>query len=511
MAFKDTYTIDSSGAERALANLNKLIKEQEGATGKAVKQLTAEERAIRSIAEKAEPVRRVNRKFEELAQMVAQGKVGIEDAAKVAQKYQRQLDRTGDSGKRAFGESAVLKLGTYAAGLISVNTALSAGRQLYQAITQAADQAVERARAAIDAVGELQQLANFSGNKELATDLVRRGIANDMAQGAGIAFQLGSSGVKGAERDFLIEEVAAPKLVAPGNLATFAAKVKKAQGTLGFGSFQNTTQKILQASEATDTDATSIATASTRFGSELGALGFSGDSGLAALTTIIQQSPNQDIAANRLRAFLGEVDKKGLGKGTLRETIAAIQSRVDAGAEESSILTNSRSLSGFRNLRDQLEFFDQQQGLIASAPERDVVGQRAGELAKDPVFGAQLAADEARGRRLVAETAELAPGAALRQAIEDEGIARAHEGGNRFAAGVGYAGGWMNDMAAFAYGDRAYLQAELDADTVYEQQTGKEGMSQGLEDQIRAYLKRTAEASERSADAAEGGANPGGE
>ena len=297
-------------------------------------------------------------------------------------------------------------------------------------------------------------MADFPEKLAFARRLVAAGIAKDLSQAAGITFQVGSAGLTPEDREFLAFEVGGSRGVAPDNLAAFAAKAKKTQDTLQFGSFRDSAQKLLRTSEETDANVTQVAEATTKFGDNLTALGFSGDAGLAALAAINKKSGNVDVAGTRLLQLLVQIDKRGLSKGTLEETVLAIQSQVDAGKNVFSVLGEQNAVSGFRNLMEFIDFFRQQRELVANAPATDIVGSRLHELRKDPVLAAALDAGESKGGLASTEEAVLSVRENLLASARDQ-IRRALLEEKRFAGAAFESFGF--DTADFFNNERTAL------------------------------------------------------
>ncbi len=430
------YNIDAAAAVRGQKGLTDAQKNYNSELDSSAKRLTKAERLARRLAEQADPMKEYARKTNDWAGAVKRGELNSEDAALAVARLQGRVFGVAKEGKKAFGSQALSQIASYAGGIISASAVIGGIKAIFTGISEEADAAAERVRSTLDAIGELQQLSDFSKNSELSKDLVKRGIAKDTSQAARIVFQLSSSGIRGEDRDFILNQVAANKLVAPENLATFSSKVEKSRNVLGLGSLEDAVNKILQTSDSTDSNATAIAQATTKFGSQMSALGFKGDAGLAALTTVLQSADNQDVAANQLRALLTQIDKRGLSKGGLRSTVVSLQKRVQAGESIQEILGETRAIAGFRNIRNRLGFFDEQLGLISSAGERDLVSLRGSEIRNNSSFNAAFLAEEAAGNLSISSEEVTAERRNLVRAAYDSTRARLYREGKEFEAGL---------------------------------------------------------------------------
>lgn len=475
----------STGAVKAVSDLGKALKEIEGKAELSTREMTKLEKQAQRVAEQADPQRKYNRQLEELSRLVKAGKISMQDAEMIAKRYGQQLDNVGQRGKEAFGHAMLNRVAAMAAGYLSVTGAV---RTFARALTQAeesAQGAADKALAAIDRIGKLQQLANAPELAAFAVRLVGEGVAPDAGVGADIAFALQSSSLTDEEKEFFAIRVGRSKAIPTSEMATTATNVKKAQNQLQLGSFQETMAKLVVASEVTDTTLSAIAEATTRFGLEAEGAGFTGDQDLAGIVAILKSSPNPEQAATRFRAFARKVDQLGLKEGGLLSTVDAITARIAKGETDFDILPDEEARAGYRALVKNREVMRQVFKSVIAAPDEDPVASRFGELERvDPNFRAAVRRQRAEGRRDVSRM-----GVAEKENIFEQMLADMETSGRR--------GGQSEFMIAF---DRMFLRLFdiLGAERrIFETEADNMNLSAETRQTMNDYLRRTAEGVEK--------------
>ena len=126
---------DAKGAIKAVTDLAKAQKELAADGDKAAKRLTDVEKAARRIKEANDPQQRYNRQIKEAARLANLNKISLQDAQLAAQRYGRNLERAGQSGKRAFG-NVTGQLAGMLAGIVSVSGAIGLLRTELDAVAQ---------------------------------------------------------------------------------------------------------------------------------------------------------------------------------------------------------------------------------------------------------------------------------------------------------------------------------------------------------------------------------------
>lgn len=423
---------DTRGAKRLNKELEKTDKELEeiGKTARG----TA--RQAQKLAEMADPTKKLSREYAILAKHVKAGRVSMEDAEKIAGKYQRRLDRMADSGKQAVGPAMIGNLQSMAAGYLSIGTAVAVVSRGLAEMEEKARSAAEATLGGLGSIGELQQISatpeDFQKNLGFARSLVARGISADIGQAADTTFSLRSAGFSDSESEYLAG-LAAAKQIKGESLVGFGGALRKTQGLFPGGvSVEDIADKIVATSGITQVGASQTALASSQFAAASANLGFSGDASLAALSTIETRAKNIDEAATQYANLLDAIDKGGLSAGSLPATLDSIQARVDAGEGAFEVLGNKRAVKGFRAL--QME-----RGLLAS--QTDAIANSSGALSSrrflssDPVTRAAALAEESQGKANSAQDRLTSERELIGKAIANEQRAARLAEGREGAAG----------------------------------------------------------------------------
>jgi hypothetical protein len=241
--------------------------------------------------------------------------------------------------------------------------------------------------------------------------------------------------------------------------------------------------------EVAQADATRVALAATEFGGQAAALGLGDETAAAAFLAIERVSKNEDTAATQLRSLLDQVDKKGLSKGSLPATINAIQARIASGETAFDVLGETRAVQGFRNLRKELPFFQQQEQLLQRANVQDLAAQRGGRLLSDPVFAAGVARQQAEGLQAIAEEQRHAVRENLFDAARASRRAALTRSGRMGGAG-------QVEMLAWAAADVLGLERPVLREQMFQERMGRNNFSPELERQLGDFLGRQTQALE---------------
>lgn len=496
MSFKETYNIDASQAERALKSLADANKRLEDGTAAVTKGLSAEDKAARRIAEAADPMKKFNRQQEELAVLVNKGKVSLEEAAVVAAKYQQRLDHASKSGEMAFGQRAVSQLASYAAGFVSMQAGISIVQGLFATMRQEADAAAERIKASLDALGELQQIEGFTENRKFVDELRKRGVVKDASQGANLANALDQAGFNEEEQKFIAFDLIRSRFLDANSGADVATKFAKVNDLLQIGDLRTTVNKIVQAGGSTSSTNPEFADALTVFAGQFKDLGFNADESMAALEIADKNSKNILSAAERLKSFGDQVTKRGLSTGDFLGTVNAIRAREQAGENIFAILGEANAVAGYKLFDEQREQdkYRKSMGLVATASQRDVLGQQLGGIYKDPQLAAAINAQAAKGALEVEQEERRGELNLLFEEATNAKKLYEERRGSRFgsASSTFFAG-----LAQAFGGERGALEASL-ATEFHRGDRGDGGFfSKDFEDRLLSYLERTANNTEQ--------------
>lgn len=477
---------DARGAVKAVADLNAAYKQTTGELGKtalAAKQLQRE--AAKIVRDNMGPQDRYNQSVKRLAELVKAGALSFDQAEIAAKRYRTTLDR-------AVGSSALQMLKTHVNDFTSLAGAIAlVGKSLrdMEADAQAAADAVFNA---VGSAGQLQQLADFPGGVAYARQLIRQGVvpATNQSQAFDIAYDLGSANFTRGEMQY-IAEIGAQKRVKPEGLVSFGGALKKYIGTFGeqeAGSLRQVGSKIFEAAAIAQADAVKVALAATRFGSGSQSLGMSDEEAMAAFLAIEKQAPNPEQASTRLEALLAQIDKRGLKKGTFRQTIDSILQRVERGENPYAILGEANAVQGFRNIAKEGAFIQQTEQRLQRANARDVVAGAA-PIMQDPALAASVIRQQAEGRLAAIQESRDAVRENLFDAVVAERKARLQEQGS-------YVGAGQMEMLVARVIDFLGLEDLALRGEMVQERLGRGSFSPELTKQLEAYFTRSTKALE---------------
>jgi hypothetical protein len=505
MAFKETYNIDAKQAEAALRGLTgdqeRLAKASEDAT----KKLSAEDKAARRLAEAADPMKKFNRELEQTAVLVGKGKVSFEDANLHLGKYAERMSGAGKAQEAAFGQRAISSLASYAAGFATVGTVVSGVSSVLAEMEKNAVGAASRMRESLDVFGEMQQISGWMENREFVREMRSAGVVADDKIGGLLANNMDQAGFNDAEQRFIAYDLVGTGFLPAEDAAAVSTQIGKARDMLRIKDLEVAFQKITEAGGATDASNPEVAGALTSYAAQFMDLGFSADETLTAIIPASKSTKNIATAAELLKSFGDQVSKRGIGKGGLLDTIKAIKAQEDAGTNVYDILGESNAVRAYRMFDEASEQsrFNKSMDLVRTADERDVLGQQIGAMMED---GPTAAAFHARrsGRRLAyGRENRLGEMQNLFESARDDAVEyfenRGMTGGALFTGAKAWAYQKVSDQ-------RVYLQDAMREED-YREKTFKDGgaFSKDFEQQVIAFLERTATASERTSNSVEGG------
>lgn len=495
-----TFTLkgSGSGAVKAVQDLQKALAEVDKSADAATKSNAQLERAAKRVGEQADPQRKYNRQMAELATLVDKGKVSMVDAERVATKYGDRLERAGQSGDRAFGASMQANLASTITQLASAAAIVGTIRQTFGEIAAAREAAAQNVVASVAGFGELAQI---SPDQETADRLVafgRRLISQgvvkpgDEGLAASIAFQLDSAQLSESDKEFILQ-VGRSKFVRPESLAQFGGSIGQLQAAFGIGETGDAralANKAVAAASPTKATAQQIAESVAKLAPGALALGYGDEEAFAAESEVARVYGSASEAETRVRALLAAIDRQGVNAGSFAGTISAVQSRVAGGESLRNILGGSQeAIDAFRILARS--DFAQSVAGIDEAQRDDVVGRRAGFIANDPNLRAAIRRQVAEGQ-LESVNQGYAEQENLLASIRAEQRARL---GNGFAATV-------RDYLAYAPSnvlgtEEARIEAEFRQESQRRAAGDSPQLSDALFNDLRDYMRRTAEATER--------------
>jgi hypothetical protein len=396
----------SGGAGSAIKAVEDLSKAIDSAAkksdGLATNTRKAEEMAKR-LAAQADPTLRYSQQLEKLATAVHKGGLELGHAETLAVKYRTALDKTSESGDRAFGAAAVSKLMAFTGGLSGIAA-------MFRAIEQDSQRAADSVFNALAQAGELQQLGpeQFGKSAAVARQLVRSGAVSpeNKGQAFDIATNLANSGYSDEDIQYLVG-LASDRLVSAQNLeplggaaAKFGAAYNGEPGTL-----PQMMDKVLVAAGATQADAVQTINEVLKFAGLANSAGVGDEQSLAAYVAAEKRSPTPEAAAEKLKSFFSQVNARQLQNGDLYGTLDNIEAKVkEAGGNAYKVLGDANAVMGYQDLIQSRDLIREQEDAINGAA--GAVDSRRGVMNQDPVLGSANARAREEGK-YAADTEDL--------------------------------------------------------------------------------------------------------
>ncbi len=347
---------DARKGVKAFEDLDRAVKNTEKnleLTTREAKKL--ETQAGRIARQNEGPQERYNRKIQELATLVANGKIELDQAHIAAKRYGDRLDHLGQSGKEAFGPSMLSRVGGMATGILGAVSAASALSAAFQQVSADAQAAADRVVSSLGAIGELQQVSpdeqTFQKNLGYANSLVSKGVFSDTTQAVNFAIASQNAGHSDLDRAFLAR-VAGNRQVSADNLEGFASKLAASRALYEGKSLEFVGDRLLAASGFTQSPVSKLAEATSRIIAPGRDLNWNSDALLAGLAMSENAAgANIDVGSTQLSAFLRKVGKGGLNQGSLIGTLDAIQARVAAGESKYGVFGGDQTaVAGYDGL-----------------------------------------------------------------------------------------------------------------------------------------------------------------
>lgn len=417
----------------------------------------------------------------------------LKDAARAAKEAEL-------ADKRAFGPTALAMITNYAAGWLSVGSAIGVVTAAWRNAEQAAQQAVQNSMSSLASLGEIAQLTDDPQKAiEIASfgkELIRRGIFKPSEGDAAyrLAFDLENAAYTPEEKDFLLQ-VGESRMVRSGGLLEMGSQLRKVQDIFGVketGSLENIMDKLILAANETIAGLSEVGVTVPDWASSAKRLGITDEEALAGFVAIEKQSKNPEVASTKFRSLMDQIESKDLiVNNDLTDTMEAIRQRVEKGERLVDILPESRARSAATDLFGSLEYEKQTVSALdyvtlLSTKMNSETGlfakQRNVMFEADPTFRAGVAAERSAGK-LASVDEMLAERQSLFNAVRDEDLAYTQQNYGSLVRGLKESHYWLMDAMGAEdrmiregarYGDRY----DFDSKTV---------------EDLKEYMRRTAE------------------
>lgn len=448
----DTRAIERLNKEYAkgVNELENLAKASRGVTGQK-----------RKWEEMADPVKKVDRQFANLALNVKKFGLSEEDAAKAAERLQRRLDRVHDSGKRSFGSEAIMSLTQYAAGFFSIGAAAAALLSTLTKIRDVQREAAAAQEANVPARAKLVQLAGGDAAKRkqlnaAADAIFREGFVDSRDAAQALTFELESAGRLGDRAFFsrlaLIDD--APALAKSAGLIAAGF-----QGGDSVGSSQDIVSKaIAGALPATGVSPVDIAEGSATAAASAKSFGLTDEELIAGVSRIAQTTGSGSEAGTRMRRLLSALARQGVadkmsGQG-LQAIIGSVSGQNMSTEELTKYLGSVEAVQAYDILRDSAGF-GQRLSEIQAAQSGNLAGQTIENALQDESIRTSIFARRGRARNVLTKE-QMAADESRAQYVIDTQEARRREAG-QWEADIGWER-WMSEQRRGWGGNEAFLR-----------------------------------------------------
>lgn len=383
-------TADVRGAQR----LNKELEKSEKQLEEITKTARGTARQAQKIAEQADPTKRLNREYANLAKHVKAGRVSLQDAEVVAGKLQRRMDRLNTSSVAAVGPKMLGKVTSLIAGYVSLNSAIQLTVGLMREQAQLVSQAAERSQQTRGGVAPLAQLAATQGKTQAereqilldleaeAKSFAASGAAPDVGAAGRDVFGLVSAGLNRSDRDFARDVQASGALQ---NVADAGRAFASLQATLGAAApktFEDFLDQAIQASAIAPAQAPEIPLAASRAAGSAAAIGIGPEFLNAATAYLAKATGDATQGGTQLAQFLKGIESEGLAADpSLRglsgvELVRELASRnLDRAGLEGLLGGRQEAISGARTLINVLPQLEQSVAAIRRADAEDLARQ----------------------------------------------------------------------------------------------------------------------------------------
>jgi hypothetical protein len=435
---------DAAGAVRAQEAMTAALAEYTAEANQGVLSAKALESKARAVAELANPQEKYNRKMRELAEAVSKGKVSVDQAAVSAQRYQRELDRAGESGRKAFDPAM---LASYAAGLGSVTAVVAAIKQAFTEAEAASQSAADAIFQSLGAVGELGQLGAEGARKalDIQRQLIEGGtvLPTQRAQAADIAANMVNAGLTDDQIQLLVKDLGgAGGLVRAENMTKVGGNLVGLMTQFGETDMRDMTSRVLVAANKTKADLAVTSNNILTFGELASGAGIDLNQAMAGYVASEKGGASPESAAEMQKSFYSQVYRRQLAvDGDLMATLDSIQSKIPKGGTAFDVLGDANAVIGYEALQKNRAVLLQNLADITTPPEGQIrtAGQVMAELS--PAARAAQLKGRAEGKEAVVSEDKNAE----RELLFDAYVAEMNQRG--LEAGEGAMTRWLRNRA----------------------------------------------------------------
>lgn len=383
-----------------------------------VERLAAETRRLEQIGKKAfdntrTDVEKYEATLRDLQAALKAGAIDQETFNRAAEQASESITVTAEAVQGVDG----LTFANVGANLVSgLESAVQFAIQLLDQLEQVEDKAVQTQAGAARGFGQLGQLDNSEQLRELALQFRESGATESLDQAANLVFQLSSTG-RLDEAD-LFNRLGQSQLFGDASdLTNVIGQVQQLQNAFGpeIGDSSAVLSKVLTAAGGSIGNAQELSRQIAQVGGTARQLDFESEETAAAVSTLFDV--DRESAGSRARALFTALQRTGLGRGTLQESLEAVSTQIaEDGTNALEVLGgNAEAAAAFTNLINNQQTVRDRTAAIDAG--------NSGKLLEDLISGNQANAiiEGARATRAAEGRAEVA---GLLQGANDRGTRR---------------------------------------------------------------------------------------
>lgn len=388
-------------AERSVTDVATAMARMKREEREAEQELKRLNREASRIKEQAQtPMERYDREVRKLNEHLRAGRISQEEYGRAAARVKGELEDLSDAGGRAWGSNILGQLTAYAAGALSVSSAVGFVVEGLREIQQIGEEAGEKARASRTKAGKLKQVADDETHyRELiakAEDLYSAGAVETMGHAYQSVFDIQSAGEM---RNFeLFKELGAHSLVEDvGDLMSSVKAMMKNLGEEETGSVRQLISKGLIASSYSQVAMEPLLAGIARAGGAARKLGLGDEDILAGIAETASAERSAEVGGTQMRSLLfslAELKFRGFQAPTeggesrqvefdfegknLIQMLEEIENKGLDPAALFSALGRKEATAAFDTLLLNREQYRSTLGMIREGNTRDVVGEKMG-------------------------------------------------------------------------------------------------------------------------------------
>lgn len=353
MAVKIRWEGDNRNLLTAQEQIEKSLKQIEDKYKTTAKEARELDRiASQTMRNIQTPTEKYEKTMENLRRALGAGKISQDEFSRAVEHAVGELNDADDAAKGT--STSLLTVGRVAATAAAAGTAAFAAFKVVMSEVRAeSEKMAQTIQASVGSLGALGQLATgqgLAGLTQQAQALRASGAVGSQAEANQLLFKLKSGGLGADVGTF--QQIGQARLVEDlTGLAEAVSKFQQALTRAETGTTEAVLSKTLAAAKVSPNEAAQVITAAAEAGAAAAAAKFTDEETLAAVAQL-SAVRGAGPAGTATRALFQQIEKQGLGKGTLVETLQGISAA--PGGARGVLGDNEEALNAFRVLNTEL-------------------------------------------------------------------------------------------------------------------------------------------------------------